>query len=404
MSNNNHMPNNNHMSNNNHVHLSCPELQSSPMGLPLDIDLEDAMTAPVGICNTCTTLATNPSQGHGPRLHTRTPPAYLRHMHCSPELIFNQSTPPSSGADRDLTALDRQQYPYDNLFAWEDWCHPELCAGDNTPLQVPNELGSLGTRENSIVIEDLPDAIPLPYRVFTHTVPSADTPATPTPPIASLDISPTLPVYYLQPSHNDFSTGQGYSASSDPLNPPVTLQDTLNLSFITPNSPILRPPTRASPGFWSIDLGCDSRRHATVDNSSTSITSSSATMLPPLSSSPYYYTPPSATSPYPDTSPSTSGIDPPDTSTSYSLGSADIQRLFAQSESALLELGYHTSTGTLHVDVTMYSNEEEGEDVSDSEDMNQQPEPLESPEIILTWHEVRMDTGSEQEEEVETQE
>ena len=92
-----------------HVHLSCPDPQSSPMGLPLDI--EEAMTASVDIRNTEPVM--NPSQGHGPRLHTSTPPAYVRHVHYSPELIFNQSTPPSSGADRDLTALDRQQHPYD---------------------------------------------------------------------------------------------------------------------------------------------------------------------------------------------------------------------------------------------------------------------------------------------------
>ena len=267
---------------------------------------------------------------------------------------------------------------------------------DNTPLHVPNELGSLGSRENSIVIADSPYAIPLPDRVFTHIVSSADTPATPTPPIASLEISPTLPVYYLQHSPNYFSTGLGHSG--DPPNPPATSQDTSNLSFITPNSPILYPPPRASPGFWSIDLGCGG--HSAVDNSSTSITPSSATMLLPHSDSPYYYSGPSSSiSPDPATSPSQSGIDPADTS-QYSLGSADIQRLFASSESALSGLGYHT--GTSHV--TMYSDEEEEEEVSDDEDTNQVTGPQESPEIILTWQEIRVYTGSEREEEVETQE
>ena len=390
------------MSNNhNRVHLSYPQLQSSSARLPLDIEEGLEIMAPVviRIRNTCTALVIDPSQSHmhGPPVHAP-PEASSMCMHYPP--VFNHSTPTSRGAGHALTALDRQQHPYDNIFAWEDWCHAELWAGNNTPLPVPNrlQLGNLGSRENSILIEDLPYAIPPPDRVpspFIHTVPSANTPATgiPTLPLASPENSVTLPVYYL-PSCEYLSTSLEYF--SDILNPPVISQDTSSLSFITPNPPIpcLAPST--FPGFCIIGTECICGSHSTLGNSSTPITPSSPTLLIPRPNHRYNYSAPSATSPDPATSSLPCGIDidPPHTS----LGSTDIQQLLAPSESVLSELGYYTSTSH----ITMDSNEE-GEGMSDNEDMNQQAKPQESLDIILTWREVRVDTGSGQEEEVVTQ-
>ena len=278
------------------------------------------MTALVVIRNA--TLALDPSQGHVPPVHTP-PSASSMPVHYSP--VFNQSTPPSWGAGHALLALDRQQHQYDNLFAWEDWCHTELWTENYTPLPVPNELESLGSTENSIVIEGIPYAIPLPDWVpspFTHAVPST-TPASLTLPIPSLDNSPSLPVYYV---------------------PSKYFGDTLLLPTSTPNSR-------------------------------------------------YYYSAPSATS---------WGIDPAGTS----LASANIQKVLGPSEAELSELGYNTCISQ----VTMSSSEEEeeeaeGGDVPADEDINQQAKPqLQGlPEIILTWREVRVDTCSEQEEEIETQ-
>ena len=288
------------------------------------------MTAPVVIRNA--TLALDPSQGHVPPAHTP-PPASSMHVQYSP--VFNQATPPSWGAGHALMALDRQQHQFDNLFAWEDWCHAGLWAENYTPLPVPNELGSLGSRENSIVIEDLdsPYVIPLPDRVpspFTHTAPST-TPASLTLPIPSLENSPSLPVYYL---------------------PSEYFGDTLLLPTSTSNSR-------------------------------------------------YYYSAPSATPPDPATSPSLWGIDPAGTS----LASADIQEVLGPSEAELSELGYNTCISQVTMSSSEEKEEAEGGDIPADADINQQAKPqLQGlPEIILTWHEVRVDTCSEQEEEIEPQ-
>ena len=181
------------MSNNhNRVHLSCPQLPSSSARLPLDIEEGLEIMAPVIIRtrNTCTALVIDPSQSHmhGPPVHAP-PEASSMRMHYPP--VFNHSTPTSRGSGH----LDRHQHLYDNIFAWEDWCHAKVCAGSNTPLPVPNclQLGNLGSRENSIVIEDLPYAIPPPDRdpsPFTHTVSSANSPATPP------EYFPGIPVHW----------------------------------------------------------------------------------------------------------------------------------------------------------------------------------------------------------------
>ena len=345
-----------------------PELQraSVPGGLPLHINLA-MIEAPVD-----TRDATLAIEGYVPPGPTRTlDESYFINVHYS--CVFRHPALPGWGAD---------SFEQRNLFAWEN--HTEFLAR------------GLGSRRNPIVVEDSPspervasprpaillsDGVPPPFiRIRTLSSGPSNVPASPAPPPTSheLEYSPT--------SH----FGNPLEYYGDTLTTPATPHNTSNSrsSFTTLNAPTSPPPPTAFPEFGLI--APEYGDYPILDIASASIMPLSPTPLHPALNSPY---PTSGASPR-TTSSRSYGIESPDTN----IASPYDQQLPSPSESVPSESGYvagsegYTSQGTIYCN----NDNEEG---PDERDINEDSEPEESPEILLTWVEIRVDTGSEVEEE-----
>ncbi|KAF8418402.1 hypothetical protein EV426DRAFT_679605 [Tirmania nivea] len=414
---------------------ASPEPQSASVGQPSvgEVTRKAVVAASVHACS----AAQGPYQGHVP--HTSTP-SYSRDVHQSS--LFRHPALANWGPDRvvprapwteldnrilavNVPVIDSQQRPSgNNLFVLE--ANAEFGAGGYISLEASSRLGSLGNRENPIVIENSPPPervaspvfpspiwVPSPFSATSSfsdasTSSEGDGAHLSTPnDLAPLDFDAYIfPLSSPTPNPENSSTSglrspeSGTGSSGYILTTPQYFSNTPTIpappgntsNFTTDNSPISSPPRTTSFEYWPTSPG--DYDYTAPQNASTFTApySSAYLLLEP-------YPTPSASSR--TTSSSQWGIEPSNTD----LVSPIHRQLLSRSESIRSRCGYDEGSEGYPSQSTMYSDDEEAEDGSEEGDMiDQEAKPEESPEVWLRWVEVMADRGSEQEEDAEAQE